>query len=40
MTFHKVLVLINLVANEQKFNYYNKVLEKCLCKDKSNIEYF
>ena len=40
MAFHKVLVLIKSVANEQKFNYYNIFLEKGSCKDKSNIEYF
>ena len=40
LTFHNVIILIKLVADRDKNNYYyNAFLEKALYKDKSNREY-
>ena len=40
LTFHNVIILIKLVADRDKNNYYyNAFLEKVLYKDKSNREY-
>ena len=39
-TFHNVIILIKLVVDRDKNNYYyNAFLEKALYKDKSNREY-
>ena len=41
LTFHNAIILIKSVVNKNKNEYYFKIyLEKGLCKDKSNIEYF
>ena len=40
LTFHNVIILIKLVVDRDKNNYYyNAFLEKALHKDKSNREY-
>ena len=41
LTFHNAIILIKSVVNKNKNEYYYKIyLEKGLCKDKSNAEYF
>ena len=41
LTFHNVIILIESVVNKNKNNYYYDIfLEKVLCKDKSDTEYF
>ena len=41
LTFHNAIILIKSVVNKNKNEYYFKIyLEKGLCKDKSNTEYF